>query len=169
MSEWVTGVIVIVVSLTVGFGFFVSNQRNATVDQTREALTAIKSQIGPVVKNAIADGTLLRCDDDLIGAEMLAHDYLTLSVRPLPINPYDYTEGFLPSVYVASNRKTDGNEIFDTAKRLHSSLDEEDTFTLRLRKKEDDEIAFSIVVSESPVCTDYVHLQSKPKSDESKA
>ena len=168
LSEWMTAGIVVVVGTAVGFGMYVSNERDTIVDNAQASLAAIKTQLAPVVESAISDGRLLQCDNGLVDADVLENDYLTLSLRPLPINPSDYSEGYLPSIYVSSKKEDDGNEIFDTAKRLHKSMDKEERFTLRLRKKEDDEIAFSIVVSDAPICTDYVK-QTTAQTSESNA
>ncbi len=152
LSEWVTTAIVVVVAIAVGFGMYVGDQRDSMVAKAEESLAAIKSQLATAVKTAVANRTLLTCDNSLVDAEVLANDYLKLTVQPMPINPANLGEGYVTAVVVESKKTADGNDTFNTARRLYKALDKSKAYTLRVREKDDDEIAFSILVTEDPVC-----------------
>ena len=168
VSEWMTAGIIVVVGAVVAFGFLVGGERDAMVEQAEASLVEMQEWVSPAVESAVSRGTLLTCDGSMVDPGMLANEFLTLSVRALPVNTEDFSEGYMPSVYVEASEESDGNDTFVTAKRLHSSLDDAEAFEVRLRKKEDEEIAFSVILSASPVCTE-VAGQATPESPESQA
>jgi hypothetical protein len=77
--------------------------------------------------------------------------------------------GYGASIYVHSNKKADGNEIFDTAKRLHKTIKEKDEEVLRAVKiiKRDekkgiaDDIVFSILASADAICAQLGQMPSE--------
>ena len=148
LSELMTAAIVVVVSVAVGFGLYVSGQRDSMVEQAEESLAAIKAQLTTAAEN----GTPLTCDNASVGASVLTNDYLTLTLKPILVTTANLEKGYAPAVVVESTKETDSGDTFDTAKRLYDSLEKAEEYTLRVRQKVDDEIAFSILVTDDPVC-----------------
>lgn len=148
LSEYVTAIIIIIVSIAVVFGLYVGHQRDTMVERAKDTLAAIETQLAAAAETH----TLQSCDNSMVGADVLANDYLTFSIKSLPINAANPKEGYAAAVFVECDRKADGNDALDTAKRLYKSLDEGDKYTVTRTKKDKDAIAFHVMFSDYPVC-----------------
>jgi len=156
VSEYVTAVIVVVVIIAVGFGFYVGGERDNMVESAGASLAAVKARADAAAEG----GKLIACDNSLVDADVLANAFLSLSIKPTLINPTDPEAGYGAGIYVHSNKKADGNEIFDTTKRLHKAFKENNKEALRSVKITErdekrgigDAIEFSILASENAIC-----------------
>ncbi|MFT7091379.1 MAG: hypothetical protein ACJAYW_001342, partial [Candidatus Azotimanducaceae bacterium] len=147
VSEYVTAVIILVVSVAVVFGLYVSNQRDNMVESAEASLEAVKMQAAAAAKG----GKLIACDDSLVEAEVLANGYISLSIRPTPIDESNLEEGYGAGIYVHSNKEADGSDTFVTAVRLHKAIKEKDKEALRGLKikkenKKEKDIEYSILL-----------------------
>lgn len=154
VSEMVTAVIIVAVVIAVGFGIHVGHQRDRQVERAEASLAAIEARA-----QAAADGGgPLVCDDSLVDAGVLTNDYLTLSIRPTPIDAADPDAGRGAALFVQSSRERDGNDSFDTARRLLEKLQKADgdREQKRLRGVRNDkkggEIRYSILASTKALC-----------------
>jgi hypothetical protein len=156
VSEYVTAVIIVVVIIAVGFGFYVGGERDAMVEAAEASLAALKER----AEAAAEGGKLIACDNSLLDADVLENAFLSLSIRPTLIDATDPEAGYGAGIYVHSNKIADGNEIFDTTKRLYKALKENNKDALRsvkiIERDEkqgiEDQIQFSILASESAIC-----------------
>ncbi|MFT4631175.1 MAG: hypothetical protein ACI9BC_000186, partial [Crocinitomicaceae bacterium] len=156
VSEYVTAVIIVVVIIAVGFGFYVGGERDTMVEAAEASLAALKER----AEAAAEGGKLIACDNTLLDAGVLENAFLSLSIRPTLIDVTDPEAGYGAGIYVHSNKIADGNEIFDTTKRLHKALKENNKDALRsvkiIERDEkqgiEDQIKFSILASESAIC-----------------
>jgi hypothetical protein len=114
VSEWVTYGFVVLTVAAVVFGMRVGGERDAQVERAMATLEAL----GEEAERVVAAGGTLYCDDSLLDAERLANDYLTLSVRPAPIDEKDESQGFGPALYVSVVEKEVSGDTWDTAQRL---------------------------------------------------
>lgn len=149
LSEVVTYTMCVMVAAGVAFGFYVSSQRDAMVRLAEQSLASIKSTVEVVEKK----GELIPCSDDLVAAEVLENDFLDLTIKPMLMKPGDFASGYGVGVYVKSNRLEDGNDTFVTAEQLQTHLSESSVYPVRMSQQSEDEIAYSILVSEAPVCS----------------
>ena len=61
---------------------------------------------------------------------------------------------FGPGIHISSSRETDGNDSFVTSDRLFKALKDEDRGSLRSIVAEDDDIKFTVLASNMPICID---------------
>lgn len=148
VSEIFTAGLVIVVLIGVGFGLWVSAERDAMVEQAEASLAAMKERIATAVD---AKETLV-CDNTLVDPGVLANDFLTLTVKPVLVEPANLKGGYTAGVWLRSEREADGNDTFETASRLLEAIEEDKETPVRIRTREDDELEYTILLSEVPVC-----------------
>lgn len=114
VSEWVTyGMLAIVVGALI-FGFKVGGERDTQAERAMATLDALTEE----AERVFASGRTLVCDDRLLDAETLANDYLTLSIRPVPIDEDDESLGFGPGLHVDVVEDEVSGDTWDTAKRV---------------------------------------------------
>ena len=150
LSEMVTAVLIAAVCLAVVFGIYVSGERDDSVESAKATIEAVRAE----AKAADEDGGMLVCDNSLLDADLLANDFLTLSIKPTPIDGRSPDEGYGVGVHLVSNKKSDSGDTFDTAERLYKSLRKEHKEELRDIVKEDDDLEFSILLTERANCKD---------------
>ena len=153
VSEYVTAVIIVVVSIAVVFGLYVSNQRDNMVESAEASLASVKIQVA----TAAEGGNLIACDNSLVQAGVLTNAFISLSIRPTPIDESNLEEGYGAGIYVHSNKEVDGNDTFITAMRLHDVIEEKDEGSLRGVKiekenKKKKDIEYSILLSDIASC-----------------
>ncbi len=118
VSEWVTAIMVVVVTAAVIYGFRVGGERDASVAKANAALEALKAR----AEEALALGEALRCDSSLLGPELLQTPFLPLAVIAVPVDPKDRSAGYAPALVVDVQKgKVDG-DTWDTAQRWLKSL-----------------------------------------------
>lgn len=154
VSEYATAVIIAVVSIAVVFGLYVGNQRNSMVESAEASLASVKAQAAAAAES----NNLIACDDSFVQADVLANAFISLSIRPTPIDESNLEEGYGAGIYVHSNKEADGNDTFVTALRLHEAIEEKDAASLRgvrieKANKEEKDIAYSILLSERAICS----------------
>ncbi len=153
ISEWVTAILGVVVSVAVGFGLYVSHERDNMVALAEASIETLQNQVIATAEM----GTPIACDDSLANADVLANPFISLSIKPVRIDESNREAGFGPGVYVHSNKEADGNDTFVTAQRLHKALKEKDENALRkvriekVNKKPVD-ISYAILLSDTAVC-----------------
>lgn len=122
VSEWVTYAMIVVVVAATIFGFRVGAERDAMVDRAVASLDALAES----AEAAAARGEPIVCDDSLLDPEVLANDYLTLRVRPTPIDDDDPSAGFGPGLHVdVLHEKRVSGDTWSTAQRLLKRLQSE--------------------------------------------
>lgn len=114
VSEWVTYTMIVMAVVAVFFGFQVGTERDTQAERAMATLDALTEE----AERAVAGGRSLICDDTLLDADRLANDYLTLSIRPAPIDEDDASAGFGPALHVDVVEKEVSGDTWDTAKRL---------------------------------------------------
>ncbi len=114
VSEWVTYTFVVLSVIAVIFGSMVGDERDAQAERAMATLSALTE----AAENKAAAGSALVCDDTLLDPELLANDYLTLTVRQAPIDEDDKSLGYGPALYVSVVEKEVSGDTWDTAKRL---------------------------------------------------
>ena len=148
LSEVVVGIMLIVIAAGVAFGFYVSGQRGAVVTSAAESIAEVKLAI----EQAKQGGVPLTCSDALVSAELLQNEFITLSVKPMAITAGDASAGYGAGVFVSSSREEDGNNRFLAAEQLEQSLTEVESYTVRLSKQDEDNIAYGVLLIDEPVC-----------------
>jgi hypothetical protein len=114
VSEWVTYTFVALSIIAVVFGSMVGDERDAQAERAMATLTALTV----AAENKMAAGDNLVCDNSLLDPELLANDYLTLSVRQAPIDEDNKSLGYGPALYVSVVEEEVSGDTWDTAKRL---------------------------------------------------
>ena len=114
VSEWVTYGMIVVVVAAVIFGFRVGAEREAQAERAMATLDALEAE----AERIVAGGGTLVCDDALLDPDQLANDYLTLTIRPAPIDEDDESLGFGPALYVDVVEEEVSGDTWDTAGRL---------------------------------------------------
>lgn len=148
LSEIVTALLAAVVFIAVAFGIYVSNQRDNMVESAQASLVAVTTQVAL----ANESGQPIGCDNSLIDTSLLENRFLKLAIKPTKVDNDHPGKGYGAGIHVHSNQETDSDDTFVTAMRLYEVIKEEDENSLRLKTKEDDEIEYSILVSENPSC-----------------
>ncbi|MEE4298435.1 MAG: hypothetical protein V2J24_03240 [Pseudomonadales bacterium] len=120
VSEWVTYTMIVIVVAATIFGFKVGGERDAQAERAMATLDALTEE----AERITAGGRSLVCDDTLLDADLLANDYLTLSIRPAPIDEDDESQGFGPALYVDVVEDEVSGDTWDTAKRLMALVKE---------------------------------------------
>lgn len=154
VSEMVTIVIMAAVTLAVGFGFYVSHERDAMVESAEVSLAAVSE----AVAKANGSGQPINCDNSLVDPGVLDNNYLSLSILPTRLDELDRTKGYVPGIQIHSNKEADGNDTFVTAMRLYDAIVEGNDISIRAVKKELDEkgkvedIQYSMLASTTALC-----------------
>ena len=165
-SEIVTYVMIGAILLAVAFGLFVSSERDSMVDQAQASIAAIKQHS----ELATADSKALVCSNAMVTPEILANDFLTLTIKPILKDEEDHSAGFGPGLHIRSNKEEDGSDTFITAQRLFDSLQEalEDSDEDRLREhiKEDEKIEYFVLISDRATCVDHTQLTNSDTPNE---
>ncbi len=118
VSEWVTAIMVIVVTIAVIYGFRVGGERDASVAKANDALEALKAR----AEEALALGEALRCDSSLLGPEVLQTPFLPLAILAVPVDPKDRSEGYAPALVVEVQKDQISGDTWDTAQRWLKAL-----------------------------------------------
>ncbi len=114
VSEWVTYSFIAFSVIAVIFGSRVGGERDAQAERAMATLGALTE----AAENKAAAGRALVCDETLLDPELLANDYLTLSIRQAPIDEDNKSLGYGPALYVSVVEKEVSGDTWDTAKRL---------------------------------------------------
>jgi hypothetical protein len=118
VSEWVTAIMVVVVTVAVIYGFRVGGERDASVAKANDALEALKAR----AEDALAVGEALRCDSSLLGPDVLQTPFLPLSVIAVPVDPKDRSAGYTPALVVDVQKDQVSGDTWDTAQRWLKAL-----------------------------------------------
>jgi hypothetical protein len=118
VSEWVTAIMVVVVTAAVIYGFRVGGERDASVAKANDALEALKAR----AEEALALGEALRCDSSLLRPEVLQTPFLPLAVIAVPVDPKDRSAGYAPALVVEVEKDQVNGDTWDTAQRWLKSL-----------------------------------------------
>ena len=118
VSEWVTAIMVVVVTAAVIYGFRVGGERDASVAKANDALEALKVR----AEEALALGEALRCDSSLLGPEVLQTPFLPLAVIAVPVDPEDRSAGYAPALVVDVQKDQVNGDTWDTAQRWLKAL-----------------------------------------------
>ena len=121
VSEWVVYSLVALTVVASIFGYIVGGERDIQAERAMATLDALTE----AVESTAATGGELVCDDTLLDPALLANEYLTLTIRPAPINEHDKSLGYGPALYVSVVEKEVSGDTWDTAKRLMSLVEEE--------------------------------------------
>lgn len=148
LSEIMTVILMIAVVSAIAFGIYVSSVRDASVEKAEASLVEIMS----VVKAAQGSGISISCDNSLVDTDVLANDYIPLTIKPMPFTLENIDQGYGVGVFVSSVREEDGNDTFVAAERLQVALAESEKFTVRMSLQDEDEIAFGVLMSDEVVC-----------------
>ncbi len=114
VSEWVTYSLIAFCVIAVIFGSIVGGERDAQAERAMATLSALTA----AAEKKAAAGRALVCDDTLLDPELLANDYLTLTIRQAPLNEEDKSLGYGPALYIDVVEKEVSGDTWDTAKRL---------------------------------------------------
>lgn len=114
VSEWVTYSFIVFTLVAVVFGSIVGDERDAQAERAMATLDALAQ----AAENKVAQGGPLICDATLLDPEILANDYLTLSIGQAPIDEEDKDLGDGPALYVSVVEKEVSGDTWDTARRL---------------------------------------------------
>lgn len=120
VSEWVTYGFIVFTVIAVIFGSRVGGERDVQAERAMATLEALTE----AAEAKAAAGSPLVCDDTLLDPELLANDYLTLSIRQAPINEDDKSLGYGPALYVDVVEKEVSGDTWDTAQRLMNLVKE---------------------------------------------
>ena len=147
-SEIATAIIGIVVCSGIGFGWYVSAERDDMVDRAIASIDALEAQVA----SAQTAATPVRCDEQLLAPELYANDFITLRIRPTPLDDSDPDAGFGPGFYVETEREENGEDAFVSSERLYKALKESSEDKLRWVTEEEDEIRFSVLATDAVQC-----------------
>ncbi len=111
VSEWVVYSFVVITVIAVVFGYMVGGERDAQAERAMATLAALTEEVE-------SRGGELVCDNTLLDSELLANEYLTLSISQAPINEKDESLGNGPALYISVVEEEVSGDTWDTAKRL---------------------------------------------------
>ncbi|MFT7246905.1 MAG: hypothetical protein ACI82A_004285 [Candidatus Azotimanducaceae bacterium] len=114
VSEWVVYCFVVITAIAVIIGYVVGGERDGQAERAMATLAALTEE----VESRVATGSELVCDNTLLDSELLANDYLTLSISQAPINEKDESLGNGPALYVSVVEEEVSGDTWDAAKRL---------------------------------------------------
>ncbi len=118
VSEWVTAIMVVVVTVAVIYGFLVGGERDASVREADKALAALKAR----AEDALARGETLRCDSALLASAQLETSFLPLAIAAVPVDPKDPAAGYAPAIVVDVQKDQVSGDTWDTAQRWLKAL-----------------------------------------------
>lgn len=154
LSEIMTAVIVVAILIAIGFGTFASYERDAMVEQAQASLASIKAQLA----QGSDANQLANCTNSLVGEELLANEFLSLTLKSIPMDISDLTQGYTAGIHIHSKKNVDSDNTYVTAVRLYEALkeadeaSEDDWNSLRPVQKKKDEIEYFALVSETASC-----------------
>lgn len=154
-SEIVTYIIVAAILIAVGFGMFVSSERNGMVDRAQTSISAIKERSEALT----AGGKPLVCNNGLVDQDVLANDYLSLNIKPILVDEENHSSGFGPGLHVKSSKEEDSPDTWTTAVRLYEAIKEDDETRLRELIKDDEKIEYFVLISDAN-CVDQAQVSS---------
>jgi hypothetical protein len=114
VSEWVVYGFIVITVIAIIFGYIVGGERDAQAESAMATLAALTEE----AESRVATGGELVCDNTLLDSELLANDYLTLSISQAPINEKDESLGDGPALYISVVEEEVSGDTWDTAKRL---------------------------------------------------
>ncbi len=114
VSEWVVYSFVVITVIALIIGYVVGGERDAQADRAMATLSALTE----AAESRVATGGELVCDSTLLDPELLANDYLSLSISQAPFNEKDESLGYGPALYVSVVEEEVSGDTWDTAKRL---------------------------------------------------
>jgi len=120
VSEWFVYSFIAIAAIAGIFGYLVGGERDAQAERAMATLAAHKEE----AESRVAAGGKLICDNTLLDSELLANDYLTLSIGQAPINEKDESLGDGPALYVSVVEEEVSGDTWDTAKRLMALVKE---------------------------------------------
>lgn len=123
VSEWVTYSFIVAAVVAVFFGMKVGGERDAQAERAMATLDALAEEAERVFES----GRALYCDDRLLDSDLLDNDYLSMSIRPAPIDEDDKSLGRGPALYVSVVEDEVSGDTWDTAKRLMALVKKEGT------------------------------------------
>jgi hypothetical protein len=148
LSEVVSLLLVIMIVSAVGFGYYVSSQRNDMVASAELTIAAITAQ----ANKRIESDTDIPCDPSKVAAEILENEFIALTVEPVLVDPTQPDSGYTLALYVRSNQVEDSGDSFVTAELLHDATKEKAESTLRVIQQTDDDIEYFILSSDRESC-----------------
>ncbi|MFT6644541.1 MAG: hypothetical protein ACJAX5_002176 [Patiriisocius sp.] len=114
VSEWVVYSFVVILAIATIVGYVVGGERDVQAERAMVTLAALTEE----AESRVASGGELLCDNTLLDSELLANDYLTLSISQAPINEKDESMGYGPALFVSVVEEEVSGDTWDTAKRL---------------------------------------------------
>jgi len=120
VSEWVTYSFIVIAVAALFFGLVVGGERDAQAERAMATLDALAEE----AERVVAGGRALSCNESLLDSERLANEYLSLSVRPAPIDEDDESLGYGPALYVSVAEEEVSGDTWDTAQRLMALVKE---------------------------------------------
>lgn len=114
VSEWITYSFIVLSVIAVIFGSRVGGERDAQAERAMATLAALTE----AAEKKYAAGSALVCDESLLDPELLANDYLTLSIQQAAIDEDDKSLGYGPALFVSVVEKEVSGDTWDTAQRL---------------------------------------------------
>ena len=149
VSEVMLTIVLVAVIAAVALGIYVSHERDNRMQDAKASIVLVKA------KAARVDASQqVACDESFVAASVLANDFVSLTIVAVPIKVNGLTKGFGPGIHISSSRETDGNDSFVTSDRLFKALKDEDRGSLRSIVAEDDDIKFTVLASNMPICID---------------
>jgi hypothetical protein len=94
VSEWVVYSFVVITAIATIVGYVVGGERDVQAERAMVTLAALTEE----AESRVASGGELLCDNTLLDSELLANDYLTLSISQAPINEKDESLGYGPAL-----------------------------------------------------------------------
>ena len=101
LSEIMTYIMLTMIVAAVAFGFYVSSERDGVVEGGEEALPEIQA----VVEQAEQSGGSIACNSSLVSADVLENEFLSLVIRPMPLDAHNLDKGYGVGVFVESKKK----------------------------------------------------------------
>ncbi|XOV85478.1 MAG: hypothetical protein ACFHXK_10245 [bacterium] len=120
VSEWVVYSFILFSVIAVIFGAKVGGERDAQAERAMATLAALTE----VAEKQAAAGKVLICDNTLLDAELLANDYLQLSIRKAPFDEDNKSLGYGPALHISVVEKEVSGDTWDTAQRLMELVEE---------------------------------------------
>jgi hypothetical protein len=120
VSEWFVYSFIAIAAIAGIFGYLVGGERDAQAERAMATLAALTE----AAESRVAAGGKLTCDNTLLDSELLANDYLALSIGQAPINEKDESLGDGPALYVSVVEEEVSGDTWDTAKRLMALVKE---------------------------------------------
>lgn len=150
VSEIFTAVLAVVTLVGVGFGLYANAQRDDMVELAIESMTTLSAQ----VTESLKAGQRVSCDETFADAAVLTNEFVTLTFGPAPVLKHDPSAGYTASISVETDREKDGEDSFVTARRLLDEIRKKEELKLRVDTKEDDELKYTVLLSDLPACAD---------------